>query len=72
MEFTDSDALQIIDHGLLLDEVKRQLDYFSVGFPYVCIDRAATVGDGIRSFDDSQIREYIALYENNIDKYAVM
>ncbi|MBQ7985490.1 MAG: DUF4301 family protein [Bacteroidales bacterium] len=72
MEFTDSDALQIIDHGLLLDEVKRQLDYFSVGFPYVCIDRAATVGDGIRSFDDSQVREYIALYENNIDKYSVM
>lgn len=51
---TQKDAEQIAGHGLDLDQIQVQLDNFKTGFPYLSINRAAVVGDGIVSLPKEQ------------------
>ena len=38
---------KISDAGMSLEEVKKQLNYFKNGFPYLSVQAPATIGDGI-------------------------
>lgn len=71
MEFSQQDLKQIKKQGLTLEEVNQQLEDFNNGFPYMWIVKPATVGDGIRQYDDKQTAEFVKLYEDNKDKFTI-
>ena len=60
-----NEALQtaIKEAGGEVVEVEKQLEYFRKGFPYLNVDRAASIGDGILDLDDEKVEKCIAHYE---------
>ena len=63
--FTELDLKQIQKRGLSDNDVKKQIEKFRNGFPYMNIVRPATAGDGILQLNSRQEQEYIQLYEEN-------
>ncbi len=55
--FSDEDKSQIAAHGIGLDVIDQQINHFVNGFPYLQIQKAATVGDGIIRVSDSEATE---------------
>jgi hypothetical protein len=66
--FTDEDIRQIEDHGLTLEEVKRQLDIFKMPLPYLDLHRACTAGDGIKIIDKGEMEPLMETYEHEAPK----
>lgn len=61
--FTEKDLAQISAHGLTVKEVEAQLDNFRKGFPYLSVNRAAIIGDGIVVCTQEQVDEYVELFD---------
>lgn len=61
--FTPTDLDQLQQLGISTKEVENQLQTFTEGIPFVQLDRAAIIGDGIKKIDPSEEQEYIAYYE---------
>ena len=47
MNFTDKDIQQIENHGLSVNEVKKQVEQFKQGIKFANVHSAATINDGI-------------------------
>lgn len=71
MNFSDADLIQIKKHGLTLEEVNQQLEYFIKGFPYVSLLKEATIGNGIRQYNEKQAENLIKLYKDSKDEYSI-
>ncbi|MEM9389107.1 MAG: DUF4301 family protein [Bacteroidota bacterium] len=50
--------------GREANRVEQQLAYFRKGFPYLTVDRAASIGDGILRLDKSQVEVMVKVYED--------
>ncbi len=66
------DNKQIEELGISKDEIKKQLDSFKNGFPYMKLVRPATTGDGITVLDVSRQKKYENLYRDNKNKYTLV
>ena len=53
--FTAEDIQQLSDKKIDMEVVERQLTYFRDGFPFLRLERPATVGDGIRLLTDEEV-----------------
>jgi hypothetical protein len=62
--FTDKDLAQLIDRGVSRKEAEQQLEYLRKGFPFMKLEKAATVNHGIRKLDDKELDELIHVYDN--------
>lgn len=60
--FDNNDLTQIKSHSLSVESVQIQIDYFKSGFPFLKIDRAATIGDGILKFESQQVDNLAKIY----------
>ncbi|MEG1999394.1 MAG: DUF4301 family protein, partial [Bacteroidales bacterium] len=49
--FSQDDLEQIVGKGMVLKTVEDQLECFRKGFPYLKIEKGATIGDGIMAVD---------------------
>lgn len=49
--------------GKSVELVEEQLERFKKGFPYLPIDRPATIGDGLIQLSEKSKDEFIAFYE---------
>jgi hypothetical protein len=67
---------QLIDDikkaGKSVELVEEQLERFKHGFPYLEIERPATIGDGLIQFSDKSLDEYISFYEKQSLKYNMI
>ena len=52
MEFNERDKKIIIDHGLSIEEVNRQIEILRKGMNYIELIRPATINNGIIELDD--------------------
>lgn len=68
---SEQDIEFIRKRGNDLKTVNQQLEYFQQGVKYADIDRAATLGDGIISFDEDQLEELAEDYANMIQGMKV-
>ncbi len=69
MEFTENDINQIEDKGLTLDKVQSQIELFKTGVPFVNLNSAATINNGIVKCSEVEKTDYINYFEkkrNNI------
>jgi len=53
------------NQGKDIRKVEEQIQFFVKGFPFMKLDRAATVGDGIKQLSETDIKKSIHFYENS-------
>ncbi len=63
--FNDKDLVQFSSKGITPEQVSAQLDMFRTGFPYLELDSAASVGNGIAAPTKEECDSYIGIW----DKY---
>ncbi len=64
--FSDKDKLQIGERGSKTETVLRQIENFRKGFPYLAIEAAASVGNGIIRLDPETQQKRIKLYDDKV------
>ncbi len=69
--FTTEDLKQLFAKGIGMDVVEQQLEYFKKGFPYLRLDRAATVSDGIRQLSAEETNTLQQTYERKLGQRKV-
>jgi hypothetical protein len=62
--FNENDIKNILDHGLSLEQVERQISHFKRGFPFMKLVAPATAGDGIFILKDEEELRLLKLYES--------
>ena len=60
---TDSDFEQIKAHGISLDKIEGELFLYELGIPKICLDKPATVDDGIVKLTLEEIQNYASLFD---------
>ena len=58
------DLKQISGKGITEEQVKNQLEDFKKGFPFLKIDAAASVGNGVVAPADDMRKQYIEAWNN--------
>ena len=61
--FTQKDIDQIHSQELNAKDVENQLENFKKGFPFLNINRPATIDDGILKLSEDEVKAYIKLYD---------
>lgn len=64
--FSDRDKLQIKERGSAEQAVIKQIENFRKGFPYLRIEEAASVGNGIIQLDAERLKKNQERYEEKI------
>lgn len=70
--FTEANILQIDTYGTTLAKVEQQIKYFKNGFPFMPLNRAATIGDGIMKLSDSELDRLINLYLEKVTSLKIV
>ncbi len=60
--FTESDLQVLKDKGILIEKVRDQIDTFRNGIPFVNLEKAGVVGDGILKFSLDEEQHLIELF----------
>lgn len=66
------DLEQLAQKGITELQFETQIENFEKGFPYANLAGAATVGDGIVHFSDSDVQEYARLFETKSDELSMV
>ena len=61
--FSKEDIAQFATRGISVEQAEKQLYEFRTGFPYLELDAAASVSNGILLMSDSQAKSYIDAWE---------
>jgi hypothetical protein len=69
--FSREDEIQVKKRGSDLTTVKKQIENFKKGFPFLEVDEAATVGHGIIHLDGEGVKENGGFYERQVEKGIV-
>ncbi|MGB6267822.1 MAG: DUF4301 family protein [Olleya sp.] len=67
MQFSKTDLEFIEKKGLTLKKVEQQLELLKSGLPYINLERAATINDGIIQLSNKSTSELINKYESEKD-----
>ncbi len=64
--FSEKDKIQIKKRGSLFETVELQIENFKRGFPFLQIENAASVGNGIIRLNKDELKKRIDLYEKRV------
>ena len=70
--FTDKDHAQLQEKGIAQEKVLDQIATFKAGIPFVDLEKAAVVGDGILKFSENEQRELISYFDENSSKRSLL
>ncbi|MEM9858258.1 MAG: DUF4301 family protein [Bacteroidota bacterium] len=56
---------KIEESGRDVDQVNQQLEYFKKGFPFLNVERAAAIDDGILRYSEDQIKRTVEFYQSH-------
>ncbi len=62
---------EIQQEGKDVEVIKSQLERFETGFPYLPIEKPATVGDGIIRLSDAGLTQFISFFEERSNDYEI-
>ena len=60
---TERDLIQLEKRGIKPEEIYQQVDYFKSGFPWMQLDRSATIGDGVIRLSEDELSIYQASFD---------
>jgi len=63
---------QLNKQGKDIRKVEEQIDYFIKGFPFMKLDRPATVGDGIKRLSENEFKKAIHFYDNSFAEIKII
>lgn len=63
MNFTQKDLQQLQEKKITVEKLEEQINNFKDGFPPFELKKAATVGDGIQQFSDTEVGELVDFYD---------
>ena len=72
MNFNQSDIDQIEKKGLTVKKILAQIALFKKGVPFISLDSAATIDNGILSFSKDEIEELIKLFNAKKDTISMV
>lgn len=72
MQFNKKDLDFINQKGLTLKKVEQQLNLFNSGLPYINLERAATINDGILELSYNRASQLIGYYDSKKDDLKVV
>lgn len=61
---TAEDKIQLQQKGITEEQIEAQLQSFRDGFPYLKLRAAASVGNGILSLTDEEVKQYIKAWDD--------
>ena len=64
--FSEKDKLQIQHRGSNIETVNQQIEKFKKGFPFLHVEEAASVNNGIIQLDEEKLTKNIERYDKNI------
>lgn len=64
--FTEQQKKQISDRSIKVEDALKQIESLKEGFPYVRIEKACTLGEGIKSIAKADEAIYLASYERAV------
>lgn len=70
--FNNKDIKQMKELGINPEGVKKQIEFFKSGFPFVNLNRPATINDGIKKFTENEIKKLIKFYDNNSENEKIL
>jgi nicotinamide riboside kinase len=71
MGFSSIDFLQIIEHGIPLENIKKQLAIFNEGILKSVLVSPATINDGIVHLSDQEFEQKVVFYDGNKNNFKV-
>lgn len=72
IEFTENDEKQLKDKGISKEKVLDYVDTFKEGIPFVQLNNAAVIGNGILKFSEAKEKELIDLYDSKLNGLEVL
>lgn len=72
IEFTSQDLEQMASKGIAKEKVLDQINTFKEGIPFVDLQNAAVVGNGIYRFTEDEEKELVRLYETRLQNLEVL
>lgn len=72
MNFSKEDITLLEKKGLSLKKVEQQLELFKTGLPFINLERAATLDDGILQFSEEKTIQLIKKYDAEKEKLEVV
>lgn len=71
MNLDKKDVELLKEKGISLEQIESQINMFKRGFPYLPIEKAATIGDGIHQLTTTEINSYINQYNEQKDHLTI-
>ncbi|MFD2586523.1 DUF4301 family protein [Croceitalea marina] len=72
IEFSKKDIEQLKDKGISKEKVLAQIETFKEGIPFVNLEKAAIVDDGISKFSESEQKDLIANFEDSRKRLSLL
>ncbi len=72
MNFTKRDINQITQKGLTVEKVASQIDLFKKGVPFINLQSAATIKNGIQSYNDEDKKTLINLFDAKRETVSIV
>src|SRR5690606_4902028 len=72
MSFSDKHKQEIIDKGLTLQAVNKQIERFKSGMPFMNLHSAASVGNGILSLSDLEKKKFSEYFSSQKDQLNIV
>ncbi len=72
MELKDKDKKQLAEKGINETKVQEQIDTFKEGIPFVKLESAAVVGNGIYKFSEFEEKELVSLFEKKLPQLSIL
>ena len=63
MKFSETDIRQIRAKGIDEETIRRQLEHYRTGFPFIRLNRPAIAGDGILAFDGPEKKPFTSRFD---------
>ena len=65
---TQQDLKLLAQKGISESQIEAQLECFKKGFPFLNIQSAATISNGILSIDENEAEKYLNIWNNYLEK----
>lgn len=70
--FTNEDLRQFQTKGIDIKLIEKQIENFKAGFPYIQLAAPAVTGNGIKSFNESEVEKLRAFYDKHYEDYEIL
>ena len=69
---SEKDLAQLSKRGITPAEVNQQVDYFKSGFPWMNLEKSASIGNGIFQFSAEQLQEFIDRFDQQKSALSIL